>query len=1381
MLSVPSLLDCWHVRDLPRFRRVCTCGADAGKGNPSERSAQKTRSPASLGSSAPGLAPGPCAPAEVNRRDALGRTVLHHLAAADEAVAAEYFNVLLTHPSLNVNLQDLESGYTALHRALYVGNLRTALTLLQRADTDTQVRDHEGLTAFDLYNLTVPGTSPAADDAAAGGELFVWGANRNYTLGLGHCDDSALPERVKLRRATPPAPDAAPGARFDRLRVRDVAMSRWHTVVLTTEPRANVHVCGIGSLGRLARMPPTQPTLEPLRDLPERAVAVAAGPEHTVLVTASGAVYTFGANRMAALGYTVEEGLGTVASSSGTVRAAGTPHPGASRGAQGTELDVQVTPRRVLGVLKREAVRGAAASRLHTVVYTADAVYTWGTNTGQLGYDHHAAPVQVQPRRIAAISQPVQQVAATEFATACLLTSGDVVVFHADTHFRIAFPTPRPLADLAVFRPRHAPAKPTITRLTCSGTTFAALAADGSLFTFALEHPTGLRTASGPRVVPPRPQLVWSVRRKFAAVRDAAIGPEGALILCTASGHVYVRGGRADGGPSRAAAARAAKFHAVPFLQRVVRVMTNDTGSFAALGAPSRLADIPVRGASLEADLRALLPPLGAPDAPDADADAPDARSDADDDADDDADAQVPTRATAHAQALLRAAADGPARLAAGGALRAACAATGCDAELVVERGAARVPAHRTLLAVRVPAVAAALRGARAADGVSVADEDGRLAVALPDVSLLTALFLLHYVYTDEVPPVWTANLGALVAPACRRLGVPVAAVRAELLAAARTLGLEALARAVDAPVARAPEPQLRAALAALYARVAAADAAADAPARDMPAADVVLHLADRDVACHALFLRRSPMLHALLEWRRTRGDTGVAHVDLRHQRWAVVRIGLAFLYTDAGAAVFAGTDDGVRADEFVDLVLDVLQLADELLLHKLQAVCQALLRARIKATNVAALLSDARRLNAPALADVCMEYATRNLETLLEAGFLHALPPADLAALEAYVQRRQDAFLARTVASDRLLALTLKHQAFVDDLDLPKPSLHLACLKVPPRRAKSPALRPVERRSPEPAPPPRGASADDSLLFAMDDVAEPPPAWQTVGRTRARRSPRTEPAAAERAVPAWSLDARRAGAAPSPAPSAAPARAPAPPPAATPPTRPARALGPADVLHAASPSAAPPPVSVETQEALARLPLTARVSQKERKKQRPAPEPTPSAAAPAWGRTPRTAPASSPAPARAALSPSPAPARAEVWRASPGAASPQLAASSPGAHASPPALSFAQIQQQQHAEGLLEQVALQTPTSFAQILHEERVASERARREQQEAEAFERWFEEESRRVQQEQQRLERSERGRGDRGRRGRRGGRAGRGRGRTPNPATARIDDA
>lgn len=92
------------------------------------------------------------------REELIGR-VLHLASGTSGQQAYSFFSMLLKNPETKVNLQDYESGYTALHRALFVGNIRAARDLLLRHDIDLSVKDAEGLTAFDLYNGTVDGAS----------------------------------------------------------------------------------------------------------------------------------------------------------------------------------------------------------------------------------------------------------------------------------------------------------------------------------------------------------------------------------------------------------------------------------------------------------------------------------------------------------------------------------------------------------------------------------------------------------------------------------------------------------------------------------------------------------------------------------------------------------------------------------------------------------------------------------------------------------------------------------------------------------------------------------------------------------------------------------------------------------------------------------------------------------------------------------------------------------------------------------------------------------------------------------------------------------------------------------------------------------------------
>lgn len=91
--------------------------------------------------------------AELNRKDASGRTVLHLIASETDPSALPWLHLILSFVgSVQVNAQDRESGWTALHRALWCGNIAGARLLLERNDVDATIKDREG-NASSLCNV----------------------------------------------------------------------------------------------------------------------------------------------------------------------------------------------------------------------------------------------------------------------------------------------------------------------------------------------------------------------------------------------------------------------------------------------------------------------------------------------------------------------------------------------------------------------------------------------------------------------------------------------------------------------------------------------------------------------------------------------------------------------------------------------------------------------------------------------------------------------------------------------------------------------------------------------------------------------------------------------------------------------------------------------------------------------------------------------------------------------------------------------------------------------------------------------------------------------------------------------------------------------------
>lgn len=238
------------------------------------------------------------------------------------------------------------------------------------------IKDYEGYTAFDVYNSTVDGTKPLPDRhprdpidssiARVPADLFTWGTNRNASLGLGDANDRTHPDHVVLR----PQGSCTPSQErpyLDDLRpvqVLGIEMSKLHTTVITAEIKSNLRSCGFSSGGRLgpatASASHSQYALLPSQvgALPHQVVSVALGQDHTLALTSSGEVFSWGLNRFGQLGYIIEG------------KAAG-------------EEPLQASARRVLGSLRSVIVIGVAASKSASACWTATNLYTWGTNGGQ--------------------------------------------------------------------------------------------------------------------------------------------------------------------------------------------------------------------------------------------------------------------------------------------------------------------------------------------------------------------------------------------------------------------------------------------------------------------------------------------------------------------------------------------------------------------------------------------------------------------------------------------------------------------------------------------------------------------------------------------------------------------------------------------------------------------------------------------------------------------------------------------------------------------------------------------------------------------------------------------------------------------------------------
>ena len=135
------------------------------------------------------------------------------------------------------------------------------------------------------------------------------------------------------------------------------------------------------------------------------------------------------------------------------------------------------------------------------------------------------------------------------------------------------------------------------------------------------------------------------------------------------------------------------------------------------------------------------------------------------------------------------------------------------DAVLLVEHGAYAIPVHRLILALRIPNLASLVWQGGEAYGVTVRDTH---TVDCGKLSFASAMFLLLYLYTDDMPPVWCASVGYLVAEQARQADFDVRLVYSELYEWATSLSMTALQEFLASRLVKPPRQTLHSQLLSL-------------------------------------------------------------------------------------------------------------------------------------------------------------------------------------------------------------------------------------------------------------------------------------------------------------------------------------------------------------------------------------------------------------------------------------------------------------------------------------------------------------------------------------------------------------------------------------
>ncbi|XP_053664710.1 inhibitor of Bruton tyrosine kinase [Anopheles marshallii] len=221
--------------------------------------------------------------------DEYGRSALHMAASVGRSAIVEW----LINQGACLTQKDLESGHTALHRAMYYGSIGSAVVLVKHG-APLDAPDEDFVNPMQLCSNVSEQRASASDErsVALGPELMIWGQNKNYNLGIGNAQDKCNPESMEYFRKT-------------RTTIRKLDISSYHSVFLTHK-MGELFVAGHGVGGRLGlgmedtiAYPMKVPV--PLKD-DERITDVTAAKHHTLILTDSNHIYACGENKHCQLG-----------------------------------------------------------------------------------------------------------------------------------------------------------------------------------------------------------------------------------------------------------------------------------------------------------------------------------------------------------------------------------------------------------------------------------------------------------------------------------------------------------------------------------------------------------------------------------------------------------------------------------------------------------------------------------------------------------------------------------------------------------------------------------------------------------------------------------------------------------------------------------------------------------------------------------------------------------------------------------------------------------------------------------------------------------------------------------------------------------------------
>ncbi|SMN22071.1 similar to Kazachstania africana KAFR_0B03500 hypothetical protein [Maudiozyma saulgeensis] len=518
----------------------------------------------------------------LNRRDIFGR---------DYSCILSSLRNIEMYDEIDPYSHDLENGYTPLHITLKQNQLKKAFKIYKIWKTEKAFplnkqyshilneKDREGLSPIDLYNLqfqnkirrypkqfkyiyphkpnelfiewqpteenlTFESTSsmmtlPKSIEEEKylkenrGSHILTLGSNTNYQLGTGNKDDRQNFFQMHINQIKdmvfPPSND----------KFKEIKMTKYHCIVRTTDD--TVFSCGSSTRGRLGNGSTEKPSFNfsKILDFRESGIkSLQTSDNHSVLLDRDGNLFTWGWNAFNQLCYTT---------TNTTVRK----HDEKNMDTLNSSI-----PRKV-HFFDDKNVSLIACSPIHTCVLTNDnMLYMWGLNVGQMGSSKlsHISPdaeymgefghIMTKPIVVNLSHLEIEQIVATEFVTFCRCKGNTLVVLsdHNMKTFRISVPHSKNYKEIDTFKHfAHRGIHNEAIDIKCSnpsGNNLCIRFSCGRVGIVSPKNDSINRWAKFSNNLPI--SLYWNPDRTMHNCLDFDVGSNGGLIVCTYGGEVFM-------------------------------------------------------------------------------------------------------------------------------------------------------------------------------------------------------------------------------------------------------------------------------------------------------------------------------------------------------------------------------------------------------------------------------------------------------------------------------------------------------------------------------------------------------------------------------------------------------------------------------------------------------------------------------------------------------------------------------------------------------------------------------------------------------------------------------------------------------------------------